>query len=346
MVALKTAEVDAFMAKPHPARPIVLVFGPDAGLVSERVEKLIHASVDDPRDPFALVHLAGDLLASEPSRLAEEAHTVPLFGGRRAVWVKAGSRNFAAAVELVVSTPPKDCRIVIEAGELRRTSPLRALCEKAKTAAVIACYPDTERDLLRLIDDEMREAGLTIAPDARAALVALIGGDRQASRSELRKLALYAHGKEHIALDDVLAVVADASALALDGLVDQAFAGRAPEAETQFSKALAAGTSSGTIMSSALRHVIQLHRARLAYDAGDSDIALSSFVPPLHFSRRPLVEAALKNWTTPRLTRAMENLAEATYEIRQLRTPADGLADPIAQRALLSIAMAARRKER
>ena len=42
----------------------------------------------------------------------------------------------------------------------------------------------------------------------------------------------------------------------------------------------------------------------------------------------------------------MENLAEATYETRQLRAPADGLADPIAQRALLSIAMAARRKER
>jgi hypothetical protein len=42
----------------------------------------------------------------------------------------------------------------------------------------------------------------------------------------------------------------------------------------------------------------------------------------------------------------MENLAQATYETRQLRAPADGLADPIAQRALLSIAMAARRKER
>ena len=303
--------------------------------------------MDDPRDPFALVRIAGDLLASEPSRLVEEAHTVPLFGGRRAVWVKAGSRNFAAAVELVVATPPTDCRIVIEAGELRRNAPLRAVCEKAKTAAVIACYPDTERELLRLIDDEMREAGLTIAPEARAALVSLIGGDRQASRSEIRKLALYAHGKQRVVLDDVLAVVADASALALDGLVDQAFAGRAPEAEAQFSKALAAGTSSGTIMSSALRHVIQLHRARLAVEAGDgAEDALSSFIPPVHFSRKPLVEAALRSWTVQRLTRAMANLAEAAYEIRRLRTPADGLAEPIAQRAMLMIAQQGRRKER
>ena len=124
---------NVFVARPNPERPIVLVCGPDAGLVHERAEKIINASVDDPNDPFALVRIEGDALASEPSRLVEEAHTVPLFGGRRAVWVKAGSRNFAAAVEALVAAPPTDCRIVIEAGDLRRTAPLRAICEKAKS---------------------------------------------------------------------------------------------------------------------------------------------------------------------------------------------------------------------
>ncbi len=46
-----------------------------------------------------------------------------------------------------------------------------------------------------------------------------------------------------------------------------------------------------------------------------------------------------------RLLQAMEQLAEAGREMRELRSPIDALADPIAQRALLSIAMAARRKE-
>ena len=206
-----------------------------------------NGSVDDPHDPFALVRIEGDALASEPSRLVEEAHTVPLFGGRRAVWIKAGSRNFAAAVEMWWQAPPVDCRIVIEAGDLKRNAPLRAICEKARSAAALPCYADNERDLARLIDDEMRDAKLTIAPDARAALVSLIGGDRQASRSEIRKLALYAHGKDRVELEDVIAVVADASALGLDAVVDAAFAG-ARRAEAQFAKALAAGTSSGSIV--------------------------------------------------------------------------------------------------
>src|SRR5271166_5556986 len=194
MVALKANEVERFLARPDPGRPVALIFGADAGLVRERAQALIRASVDDPRDPFQLARLDGDDLSATPMRLVEEANTIPLFGGRRAVWVRAGARNLAPAVEALIAAPSPDCRVVIEAGDLRRNSPLRAVCERAKNAVALPCYPDAERDLLRLIDEEMHANGLSISPDARAALVPLLGGDRLASRHELRKLALYAGG--------------------------------------------------------------------------------------------------------------------------------------------------------
>ena len=56
----------------------------------ERAETLLASAVDDPNDPFSLVKLDGDDLAAEPSRLVDEALTVPLFGGRRAIRVRAG----------------------------------------------------------------------------------------------------------------------------------------------------------------------------------------------------------------------------------------------------------------
>lgn len=341
MVAIKPSDADAFAAKPDPARPIVLLYGPDAGLVRERAERIIQVSVDDINDPFALVRLEGDDLASNPSRLPEEAHTIPLFGGRRAIWIKAGGRNFAPAIDMVLAMPPQDCRIVIEAGELRKTSPLRTACEKGKAAVAIGCYSDSERDLARLIDEEMRFAKLNIAPDARASLVSLIGGDRRASRSEIRKLALYAYGKSQVEMDDVLAVVADASALALDAVIDAAFAGKIGEAEAQLTKALDAGTATGTIVGAALRHVAQLHKVRLVMESGErTDQALYGFVPPLHFSRRNKVEGALSTWSSERLAKAMKLLADALLETR--RTPL--LADSIGHRALLDVARAGTRR--
>jgi len=342
VVALKGPDIERFVTRPDPARPIVLIFGPDAGLVHERTEALVRASVDDPADPFQLARLDGDDLAGEPTRLVEEANTIPLFGGRRAVWVKAGGRNFAPAVEALVASASPDCRVIIEAGDLRRNAPLRAICERAKNAVALPCYADAERDLVRLIDDEMRDAGLAISSEARAALVPLLGGDRLASRHEVRKLALFARGKPRVELDDVMAVVADASTLALDGLVDAAFAGRTGELEVQFGKARTAGTAPGTIVSAALRQVAQLHKARLAVEDGASvGEAAAAIQPFVHFSRKAAVEAALRIWTSARLERAMTQLAEATLETRRQ----SGMAEAIAQRALLALAVNARRKE-
>jgi DNA polymerase-3 subunit delta len=341
MTALKAAEIESFVKKPDASKPVILVYGPDSGLVGERVRTLIKSAVDDPEDPFQLVRIDGSDLTGNPLRLVEEANTIPLFGGRRAVWVKSDPRsNIVPALEALLGAAPPECRVVIEAGELRKTAPLRTMCEKAKNAVALPCYADGARDIARLIDDEMREAGLTISAEARAALMPFLGGDRLASRNEIQKLALYALGKGQVSVEDVSAVVADASALALDGAIDAAFAGKLNDVEAHFQKAIIAGTSPGTILSAALRQTMQLHRAKVAMDDGGSlDSILYSMRPPPHFSRKALVENALRSWPQERLLALMGQLANAVLESRKQA----GLAETLAHRALMGIGSGARR---
>jgi DNA polymerase-3 subunit delta len=341
VVALRGRDIDAFLARPDPGRPIILLYGPDTGLVRERADALLASAVDDPNDPFSLVRLDGDELSAEPSRLVDEAMTIPLFGGRRAIRVRAGSRSFASGVDTLADLTLKDCRIVIEAGELRPESPLRKACERARTAVAIGCYPDGERDLAKLIDDELRASNLSIAADARGVLMSLLGGDRQASRNELRKLMLYAHGMREVTLDDVMAVVSDASELKLDPIVDGAFAGKPDLVETEFAKATIAGTYPGMIIAAAQRQAAWLHKSALAIAEG-TPLAnlLDSGFPRLHFSRKANVEIALRNFNATRLLAIIEQLATAALEMRK-QTP---LAAAIAQRTLLSIAANARRR--
>ncbi|MGA9002596.1 MAG: DNA polymerase III subunit delta [Pseudolabrys sp.] len=341
MTAIKASDVDRFISKPNPAQPIILVFGPDTGLVRERVDALVRASVDDPNDPFALARIEGDELASNPARLVEEAHTIPLFGGRRAVLVKAGARNIASAVETVIAAPSNECRVIIEAGNLSKSAPLRSLCEKAKVAAALPCYADNERALAQLIDEEMHAANLAIAPDARITLLSLLGGDRLASRNEIRKLATYSQGQKSIELADVMAVVADASQMALDSVTDAVFAGKTGDVDSEFGKARASGSSPAAIVSAAIRQVANLHKMKLAIEGGDSiEFAMRRVAPPVHFTREREVSDALRVWSPARLLRAMDQLAEASLEMRR-NAP---LAEAIAQRTLLSLAANARKK--
>ena len=341
MVALRGKEIDTFLARPDPGRPIILLYGSDAGLVRERADALLASAVDDPHDPFSLVKLDGDELSAEPSRLIDEAMTIPVFGGRRAIRVRAGSRNFAAGIDALAEMSLKDCRLVIEAGELRPESPLRKACERARTAVAFACYPDTERDLAKLIDDELRASNLRISSDARAVLMTLLGGDRQASRNELRKLTLYGHGRGEVTFDDVMAVAADASELKIDPIVDAAFAGNPAIVETEFGKAMVAGTYPGVIISAAQRHAAWLHKSALAIaDGTPISAVVESGFPRLHFSRKASVETALRQFSVARLVLIIEQLATAALEMRKQAT----LATVIAQRALMAIAVNAKRR--
>ena len=57
----------------------------------------------------------------------------------------------------------------------------------------------------------------------------------------------------------------------------------------------------------------------------------------IHFRRKPLVEAALKSWTSDRLVKAMTMLGEASLEARLQ----SDLSEAIARRALTTIARSA-----
>lgn len=338
MVALKAGEVERFLARPDPGTPIVLVYGPDSGMVSERVTALVRASVTDPGDPFALALLSGEALADTPERLVEEAHTIPLFGGRRAIHVKAGGRNIQTAVERLVAAPPGiDCRVIIETGDLKKGAPLRMLCEKSDVAAALPCYPDSPRELARLIDDETRRAGMTITPAARDLLTSLIGGDRRASRSEIDKLILYATGEKRIDVSHVMAVVTDATNPVMDSLIDAAFAGAANDVEINFAKVQLSGTAASTIAGALVRQAANLHMLRLTADSGVpiDDILKRQGV---HFSRTRAVGIALQAWTSRRLERLIGQLGDISLEARRNAT----LAYPMMERALLMIARAAR----
>ena len=81
---------------------------------------------------------------------------------------------------------------------------------------------------------------------------------------------------------------------------------------------------------------------RLMIDRGDSaEFAMMRGAPPVHFSRKAAVETALRQWSAPRLVRAMAQLAEASFEAR--RQAIVGAA--VAQRTLLSLAVSARRRD-
>ncbi len=316
MVAIKAHEADRALAKLDPAFRLVLIYGPDAGLVSERAASLARAHVDDAGDAFQLVRMSGDDIASDPLKLVDEANTIGLFGGRRAIRVSSTSRPLLAAVEPLLATPSQDAIVIVEAGDLQRSNPLRTACERARTALVVPCYGDAARDLGGIIDEMVRTAGKNIDRGTRDHLAGLLGGDRQTSRREIEKLLLYAGSDTTIGIDHVDAIVGDTAQREQAMLVDAVFSGKLPMLDLAQAKLAGEGLDAGVMLGAVLRHALALLKARQGVDAGRSarDMVAAMRLP---YPRIAATESALSNWTTGKLVEAVSLLGTATLAARR-----------------------------
>ncbi len=340
MVALKASEVPRFLQKPTERAPVVLVFGPDEGLVSERARSIVTASSGGVDDPFSLVRMTGADVSEDPARLIDEASTLSMFGNRRVVWLREpGRANILAAIEPLLARTDLQSLVVVEAGDLKKGTGLRKRIEDHPMAVAIACYADNATDLGRLIEEEAKLAGLRIEPAARQALEALLGSDRLASRGEVRKLCLYAHGKGTIEEGDVAAIVGDASAFAMDELIDAVAGGDPAAADGVFRRLQAAGTHPSAVGSMLIRHFHALQRGRATVESGTnaSDV-VERMQPPIFSRRRPEVVKQLGLWPMPRIERALVLIDEAMLQSRLKPS----LAGSIIGDAMLQLARAAR----
>lgn len=317
MVAIKAHEAERTLQRLNPAWRVILLYGPDTGLVSERAAAIARAAVDDPGDAFQLIRMDGDALAADPARLADEANTIGLFGGRRALRVSASSRALLPAVEPLLANPPVDAIVVIEAGELQKSNPLRVACERAAGALAIPCYGDTGRDLGAVIDAAVQGAGKRISRAVRDQLAASLGNDRLVSRQELDKLLLYCGTAGEISAEDVSAIVGDSAAREIDTLVDAVFAGQTGVLDAAMAKLSGEGVDGNAILAGLLRHALGLLRARGALDNGRTSREAAGLMRGLPFPRLAAAESAIRGWPLARLQETVQILGQASASLRR-----------------------------
>jgi len=345
LAQVKAHEVDRYLSRIDSDHRVFLIYGPDRGLVSERAQKIAAASGADLKDPFSTIKIDAEDAASDPQRISDEAHTVSMFGGDRVVWIRGSTqKNLANALQPVLDLPPSDALVIVEAGDLKKSSPLRTRIEKSSSSIALPCYQDQHRAIQTIIDEEVKLAHLSIEPDAHRLLISLLGDDRMASRAEVQKLCLYASGADTIISAHVTDIVGDASALALDTVVDSACLGDIGRMEHTLKRLIARGTAVFQVINTTQRHFQMLHLARATMEARGQPASsvINGLRPPAPFQRKDAITRALNIWKTPALARMLERLDKVSLESRKN----SGLAVSLTTTTLLAIALEAKRQQR
>ena len=336
---ITAARVERFLRQPDPAVVCTLVYGPNQGLVRERAETLVRHVAEDLNDPFRVVELTGVAVANDPARLADEAAALSFSGGLRVVRVRAANDGLAKVFEDFLAAARGDAQVVVEAGQLGSRSALRRVFEQAGNAAALACYQDDERGLHGIIAESLAGHGLTASPDALAYLTENLGADRQVTRNELEKLALYKGGPGTVSLEDAAASVGDSAATSYDAVAYAAAGGDQAGLDRALNRAFTEGLHAVGLLRAVARHMGRLHLAiALAARGRSPEQAMKALKPPVIFIFAGRFRAQMSAWPNHRLADAMEILIGAEVECKTTGLPARA----VCGRALMRIAQAAR----
>lgn len=333
--------IEGFVQKPTPDVVAVLLYGPDEGLIRERLKILSKSIVEDINDPFNVVEFSASQLADTPSRLLDEAQSISMLGGRRVVRLREATDKVAGIIKDAVSALKEgDNFVLIEAGELSPRSALRQLFETAKNAVALPCYVEDERDISRVLKDALKAEGYNMPSDALVYMAANVVGDRGVARSEVQKLVTYMGDNRNITLDDVIACVGSSAALSLDDLSKHVASGQFAEAERILSFVLSEGLPAVTILRTLQNYFTRIFITKARMEKGEAmDMAMKKLRPEVFWKLKAAFEAQLRGWSIENLQMVLNLLVSAEAKCKQ--TGSDP--DIICGRAVLSISQMAAR---
>jgi DNA polymerase III subunit delta len=342
-VKLKGARLASFLRKPDAAVRAALFHGPDAGLVRERADAAAKAVCPDLQDPFRVAELSAAALQQDPARLADEAASLSLTGGRRVVRVQGAGDILTRQFEALLALAQWEALVLVEAGDLPFRSSLRKLFEGAARAASVECELDGPAELAELVRTQLGAEEIRVEKDALDYLVERLGGDRRLTRSELEKLALYVGRGGRVGLDEAMACIGDGAAVTLQDAVFAAAEGDAAALDRALGRAFQEGESPVGVVRAAIRHFQRLHlaAARAAGGAAPLD-AVKALRPPVYWKLQDRVAAQLRRWPAVGTADALNLLTQTEIDCKRTGIPDEA----VCRGALLTLAQAASRAGR
>ncbi len=309
MAIVRSASVESGLRRLDPKIRVILFYGFDEARIRSLAAMAVRRVAGSLDDPFNVQRLEESELAKSPGRLLDEVQSLSMMGGRRVVWAGDADVHFQKAIEPVLKAEQVGNLVIAEAGNLGKSSPLRALLEKSDSAWIVPVYEPSIDEARDFLAAAFAAAGLMADQSVLQLLIQSYGTDFGLLGQEAKKLAVYCLGHDAITVEDVEAICASGGELNFDDVVDAALRGEVERVETLLVRMTDAGEDAGQVAGACYRHVVRLEEMHLAIERGQSlDQAVRGAKPLIFFKRVPAVTAQLKTWNLAELMNAAATL--------------------------------------
>jgi DNA polymerase-3 subunit delta len=310
-VKLARDRAAAALDRPDPSLRFFLLSGADnaaSRLFAQRLQAALGAEK---------VTAAAVQLKSDPAWLADEAASLPMFGGARLLWIEPAGEEIVPAVEALLALDRIEApAVAITNNALKATSALLKLAEGSKAALHVASDLQTPRQQVGAIFELARLEGLRVGNELAERIAEEAGGDLILARLELQKFALYANASpdQPADLDEevVDALGIDQAEAEYGRAGDLALVGDLAGLATELSLLEGAAMDAIPVVRALQRRLLMLVPLRAKVEQGQP---VGSVLQTVWKREKTVVGQILPRWTAPRLSEAFQRVQKLEREL-------------------------------
>ncbi len=339
MAVIKPQGFEAAFGSPSSKYKGALLCGPNWELLNRLKNKAVKIFTSNHPDG-EVVRFSDTDLAADTGRLLEELQSISMFGADKLILVDAASSTVHKACIGAVSVGWSDCLLLVTAGDLKKSSPLRKEFEASPDLATAICFEQSVGELLEYAATFMSGLNVAIDREAIELVVDAVGGNAALLQSELTKLASYAGEGGSVSLADATEIIAGNEAASMDGLIDAVFSGRPDAAVHAVTTLQQQGQQPASVLIALTNHCTLLVEMAGAMETGRRpDAIVKEWRPPIFFKRHNALAGQLRSCSLQQLQTVAERLRIANSDVR--RKPMVNW--PVAERFVISAASSLRR---
>ena len=287
---------------------IYLFYGENQGLKNEFKEKIKKFENKE------ILNLFQEEIIKNKNLLFNEIKNTSLFNQKKIILINEADNKIVEIIEEIKEII-KEEKIYIFSNNLDKKSKLRNFFEKDKKLGLVACYPDNEITIRKIIINRLKNFG-NLTNDIINTIIQATDNDRNKVKNEIEKI-ISCFSDKKIDQSKLISLLNLKTNEDFDKLKDEVFKGNKKEANILLSSTVFDSSYSVYYLNIINQRINKLKEIiKLKNENNNIETLVNNLRPPIFWKDKPVIIHQAKKWTEKKLNAALKNSYNVELKIK------------------------------
>ena len=290
---------------------LYLLYGENDGLKKDILESIKIIVIQKEKDTEIISLSESDAL-DNGEKFYNILFSGSLFSKKKIVIIKDTKGKIVNLIEEIKDKNIENITIIIFSNMLDKKSALRNFFEKNSYTLTIPCYPDTEKDLEIIANNNFKKNNIIISRESINLLVEKSNYDRNNLRNEIEKIVSFCINKKKIDIDEIKSIINFSGEFKSDTLINECLCGNVRQYKKILSELYLTTINQIFLFRILSKKIQRLLIIKESEPSGKGiESIMGSLKPPIFWKEKTIVKKQLSIWN-------LKSLKSIVYEMNSI----------------------------